>query len=109
MEAQACGVPVIAYGRGGALETVVGLDDPDGRDPTGVFFEEQTVEGLLAGVEAFEKVERSLAPDAARAQALRFDRPRFKDALRRSVGREFSMVLGPAEEYPAGARRGHQT
>lgn len=47
VEAQAAGTPVIAYGQGGALETVV-----DGK--TGLFFREQTVESLCAALEEFE-------------------------------------------------------
>jgi glycosyltransferase involved in cell wall biosynthesis len=54
VEAQACGTPVIAFGRGGALESVVGLDDAAARAPTGVFFEAQTTESLAAAVERFE-------------------------------------------------------
>lgn len=47
VEAQACGKPVIAYGRGGALETVI-----DGK--TGIFFDEQSAEALCAAVKRFE-------------------------------------------------------
>jgi glycosyltransferase involved in cell wall biosynthesis len=45
LEVQACGKPVIAYGKGGALETVVGIDSTD-PDPTGVFFGQQTIKDL---------------------------------------------------------------
>ncbi|APO72537.1 glycosyltransferase family 1 protein (plasmid) [Rhizobium gallicum] len=48
LEAQACGTPVIAYGRGGALETVV-----DGE--TGLFFQEQTAEAIVDAVDRFEQ------------------------------------------------------
>ena len=72
LEAQACGRPVIAYGRGGALETVV-----EGR--TGVFFRDQTEDGLLAAMEEFPA--RTWNPDAARAQALRFSQERFVESL----------------------------
>lgn len=48
LEAQACGTPVIAYGRGGALETVV-----DGE--TGLFFQEQTAEAIVDAVDRFEE------------------------------------------------------
>jgi glycosyltransferase involved in cell wall biosynthesis len=51
VEAQACGTPVIAYGKGGALETVRDLSDPQ---PTGLFFDEQTAESIIAAVESFE-------------------------------------------------------
>ena len=47
VEAQACGTPVIAYGRGGALETV-----KDGE--TGCFFNEQTVESIVKAVKTFD-------------------------------------------------------
>src|SRR5438477_6066259 len=49
LEAQACGCPVLAFGRGGATETVRGLGD--GPDLTGVFFAEQTVEAVTDAIE----------------------------------------------------------
>ncbi len=67
VEAQACGRPVVAYGQGGALETV----------KSGVFFPEQTVESLIA---ALEKVEEG--PDLARANALKFSKQRFEEEIR---------------------------
>ena len=51
IEAQACGTPVIAYGRGGVLETVRGLDQPE---PTGVFYPEQTTDSIIAAIAEFE-------------------------------------------------------
>lgn len=75
LEVMASGRPVIAYARGGATETVVA-----GR--TGVLFEEQTVEGLMAAVERFERIADGFDPEAIRAHAGRFDRPRFLGALR---------------------------
>ncbi len=51
VEAQAAGTPVIAYSKGGALETIRGLDHAQ---PTGVFFEEQTVSSLLNAIQTFE-------------------------------------------------------
>lgn len=85
VEAQACGVPIIAFGRGGALETVVG----HGGDaaPTGLFFEDQTVEGLIDAVERFERVSNDFDPTAIRANALRFDRPLFKERIKNAVDR----------------------
>jgi glycosyltransferase involved in cell wall biosynthesis len=71
VEANACGAPVIAYGRGGATETIV----PLGQDaPTGVWFDEQTVDSLANAVERLEREQDQLDPAAARRQALRFDR-----------------------------------
>lgn len=95
VEAQACGVPVIAYGRGGALETVVGLDEPARGAPTGVFFREQTVDGLIAAVEAFEAREREFDGAAIRRNALRFDRPLFKRAMREILMRECPALQLP--------------
>lgn len=48
VEAQACGTPVIAYGKGGALETVV-------EGETGMFFEEQRVEAIIKAINQFEE------------------------------------------------------
>ena len=56
VEAQACGTPVIAYGSGGALETVVPLNDKsNNKIPTGVFFNEQTKDSLINAIDYFEK------------------------------------------------------
>jgi len=54
VEAMACGTPVIAYGKGGALETVTPLRDGSADKPTGVYFNEQTVESLEKAVDLFE-------------------------------------------------------
>jgi len=82
LEAQACGRPVIAYGRGGVIETVVDLDaaGPDSA-PTGVFFPEATAESLREAVRRFEENEERFRPEAVRANALRFSRERCKAAL----------------------------
>ena len=72
VEAQAAGCPVIAYGAGGALETVV-----EGR--TGMFFKEQTVESLCAAIEEFES--REFASDACRENARRFAKSVFIDKM----------------------------
>lgn len=69
VEAMACGTPVIAYGRGGALETVL-----PGR--TGVFFEAQTVGALRSAIADFERLE--LDPRVIRARAEEFDKELFK-------------------------------
>ena len=87
VEAQASGRPVIALGRGGALETVVphpgfpGAGDtappaPVGA-PTGVLFPEQSPDALIEAVRFFEGHERDFDPAAARASVERFDRPRY--------------------------------
>jgi glycosyltransferase involved in cell wall biosynthesis len=77
VEAMACGAPVIAYGRGGACETVV---PPGGRrEPTGLWFEEQTADCLADAMLRLEAAARDFAPAAARRQALRFNARRFAE------------------------------
>jgi glycosyltransferase involved in cell wall biosynthesis len=76
VEAQAAGVPVIAYGRGGAAETVV-----DGR--TGVLFDEQSPAALAEAIERFEA--QQLDPAAARENARRFGRERFSSQMARVI------------------------
>jgi len=75
LEAQASGRPVIAFGKGGALETV------DGKR-TGVFFSEQSAESLIAAIEMFEANETGFDPVACRANAERFGPERFQRDLK---------------------------
>lgn len=86
VEAQACGTPVIAYGRGGAVETVQGLDS---QQPTGVFFGEQTTQALQAAVKRFEQEQGQILPSACRRNAERFSaeifRQKYKDALIKQI------------------------
>jgi len=87
LEAQACGTPVIALGKGGALETVIPLngspmaDAPD-LAPTGVFFGEPSIEAISEAVSLFEQHASGFDPVAIRQNAVRFDRPVFKDRIR---------------------------
>jgi glycosyltransferase involved in cell wall biosynthesis len=79
VEAMACGTPVIAFGRGGATETVL---PPDARtEPTGLFFREQTPECLATALADFEARRGDFNPTAARRQAVRFNAPRFAEQL----------------------------
>lgn len=82
VEAQAAGCPVIAYGKGGALETVVGWP---ASGATGVFFDAQTPESLAAAVELFETHEAGFDPEACRSNAERFGRERFREEFRNTV------------------------
>ncbi len=75
VEAMACGTPVIAYGKGGALDTIRGLSDPD---PTGVFFNTQTTNSLIEAVEAFEREGSRIRFRSCRTQAENFSRERFR-------------------------------
>jgi glycosyltransferase involved in cell wall biosynthesis len=67
-EAQACGKPAVAFGRGGATEIV-------DHGVTGILFQDQTVESLLNALEEFDRT--SFDASAIRLSALRFARPRF--------------------------------
>ena len=78
LEAQACGTPVIAYGRGGALETVI-----DGK--TGMFFDTQDVDSIMSAVEAFEERAESFNPHDLRRQAERFSNKRFREEFKAFV------------------------
>jgi glycosyltransferase involved in cell wall biosynthesis len=76
LEAQACGTPVVAFGHGGARETV---RDASEAHPTGVFFAEQSPDALADAVRRFE----ALPFDAAdcRAQAEKFDAQTFDRSI----------------------------
>lgn len=74
VEAQACGTPVIAYGKGGALETVRGRDCAG---QTGVFFDAQTPEAIVAAVAHLDTRLHAIDPQACRANAERFSTRRF--------------------------------
>lgn len=78
LEAQACGTPVIAFGKGGALETIRGLSHPL---PTGVFFDEQTVQSIGAAIQEFELNRHKILPAHCRANAERFSQDQFKQAF----------------------------
>lgn len=81
LEAMASGRPVIAFGRGGALDTV-----RDGE--TGVLFPEQSAEGLAAAIERFEReVEPRLEPETLAAQAARFGPEAFRAAMWSAIRR----------------------
>ena len=73
VEAQACGTPVIAYGKGGALETV-----QNGEQATGVFFEEQTTEAIIEAVKEFEDNRASFDYYRCRLNAEKFSVENFK-------------------------------
>lgn len=78
VEAQACGTPVIAFGKGGSLETIrpLGVDNP-----TGLFFSEQTIESIISQVNAFERNVEIFEPENCRLNSLRFSSLRFKNEM----------------------------
>lgn len=80
VEAQACGTPVIAYGAGGALETVLPSGNPWGLPATGVFFAEQTPASVCKAITRFESLR--FDPRNCRIWAERFSRAAFSEAIR---------------------------
>ncbi|MEA5510765.1 glycosyltransferase [Crocosphaera sp. UHCC 0190] len=71
VEAQACGTPVIAYGGGGALETVIDIRQNLDKG-TGILFSPQTPQALEQAVETFEKFQHQIDPESCRRQAAKF-------------------------------------
>jgi glycosyltransferase involved in cell wall biosynthesis len=86
VEAQACGTPVIAYGAGGALETVIASPNPQTR--TGLFFDSQTVEALKIAVEQFDHL-GEFFPETCRANAERFSHQNFIDGFSQVIDSAF--------------------
>jgi len=85
VEAMASGRPVIAYGKGGALETVIPLNHKSEEKPTGIFFYEQTPEALIGAVKYFEKNQEKFDKNVVRNHAMRFDRKIFKEKIRNYI------------------------
>jgi glycosyltransferase involved in cell wall biosynthesis len=79
VEAQACGTPVIALGRGGAIEIVIPGE-------TGLLFDEQTPESLIAALDCFERMPK-LEPLLIGKNARRFEAARFRREFRALVNR----------------------
>ncbi|WP_323991513.1 glycosyltransferase [Nguyenibacter sp. L1] len=98
VEAQACGTPVIAFGRGGALDIVRGADDPGG--PTGLLFDRQTPDSIADAVARFVALEPLMTPELCRANALRFSEESFRDAFRALVGRSMSDMANSVQPAP---------
>ncbi|MDB5351971.1 MAG: glycosyl transferase group 1 family protein [Planctomycetota bacterium] len=98
-EAQACGTPVLCYGKGGATESVI-----DGQ--TGVFFTEQTIGSLLDAVERFEAVPDDFDPREIRRNAERFGNDRFREEFEAMITRLWRQFRGEsATVRPSGRKR----
>ena len=83
IEAQAHGTPVIAFAKGGALETVIG-DSEDQKQITGQFFKEQTIWSIIVAVNQFESMEPILAKSCI-DNAKRFEQVRFRNEFTKFV------------------------
>jgi glycosyltransferase involved in cell wall biosynthesis len=78
VEAQACGTPVIAYGKGGVRETVI-----PGR--TGLFFNEQTAEAIVQAISDFERMQGAFVPRTIRLHAERYSAQRFRELIQDEI------------------------
>lgn len=90
IEAQACGTPVIAYGKGGALETIRGMENIN---PTGIFFQEQNKASICKAVELFEEKKIIFNSRACRENAERFNEVRFREELTEMVEGMMSSTM----------------
>lgn len=82
VEAQACGTPVIAFAKGGALETVRGLEQ---EKPTGLFFKEQTVTSVVNAISKFEENIAAFTAKNCRENAERFSEGRFRKEFKKYI------------------------
>lgn len=92
LESMASGRPVIAFARGGALETV-----KDGK--TGILFHEQTQESLIAAVERMERIHKDFSPEALREWAMGFERSVFVNNLRAFMAKLSGETVVPRLAY----------
>jgi glycosyltransferase involved in cell wall biosynthesis len=103
VEAQACGTPVIAFGRGGSLETVRG----SGPAPTGLFFMEQTAASIRDAVQRFEAEPQAFDPAACRAHAENFSTEIFRARFASFVEAQWRVFDGrggqpdPVLDFPS--------
>lgn len=86
VEAQACGTPVIAFGKGGSLETVRGLGQK--QSPTGIFFYEQTADSIKNAIYQFEQSEKLINPTDCREHAIKFSPDRFRNEFKEFIDSE---------------------
>ena len=92
LEAMASGRPVIAFGKGGALETVIPFTS-ENYSPTGLFFEEQTAESLVGAIEQFEKIENKFESKKIREHTLKFDREVFEKKIKEFINMKMNSRL----------------
>jgi glycosyltransferase involved in cell wall biosynthesis len=112
VEAQACGTPVIAFGRGGARDIV---RPPTAAEPTGVLFPAQTADAIVEAMELFDQHAAAITPEACRRNAMRFTRDHFRAAMLDLVAAHMNadgaktaevIALAPHAFRPASAEPG---
>jgi glycosyltransferase involved in cell wall biosynthesis len=90
VEAQACGKPVIAYGRGGVLESVIPFPK---ENPTGVFFDHPAPESLIQAIDLFERNIDQFDSRQIRRNALQFHKNNFRDKIRSFIDEKYKEHL----------------
>lgn len=86
LEAQASGRPVIAYAKGGALETIV-------QGVTGLFFTKNTVESIINAINDFIRIEKDFNQNVTRENALKFDKEIFKNKINMFINAKYEQFL----------------
>lgn len=94
-EAQACGTPVIAFARGGAVEIVQG---EAAAYPTGILFEEQTCDSLIGAIRRFEQEPGRFSPERCRENAMRFEPSRFRQRFLEIVDSQWRRATSRDDE-----------
>lgn len=82
LEAQSCGTPVLAYGKGGSLDTVLNFPK---KNPTGIFFKKQNTKEIIRTIELFEKKIKFFKPENARKNAFKFKSENFRKKFKKYV------------------------
>jgi glycosyltransferase involved in cell wall biosynthesis len=86
VESMAAGRPVIAFRKGGTLETIV-------ENKTGIFFDEATAESLKDAIMQLEEHYEEFSPEACRKQAELFSKKAFKDSLKKAINEGYQKHL----------------
>ena len=84
VEAQACGVPVIAYGIGGVLESTNGVFEPTNfnkEEHTAIYFKDQTIESIEKTIGDFESIEEQFDQNVIRAHSQKFNSKYFEKSF----------------------------
>lgn len=93
LEAQACGTPVIAYERGGVLETIINIDTSEAKSATGIFFSKQTSESVIEAIIRFEKIENRISVKSCCENALLFSSEIFRQKFKEYVDLQYSKFI----------------
>ncbi|MGY3795220.1 glycosyltransferase [uncultured Aquimarina sp.] len=96
VEAQACGTPVLAFGKGGSLETIKGkfIDQELTSEDTGVYFKSQTVDSVVDALNFLEENYDVFDPINIRDFALKFDKTLF----RKNIEETFNQIIKERRE-----------